>query len=312
LIETSNLSAAERARARGMFQRLGEAEAAIHQMPIDRIHLHEVGALDSIIDIVGIVFAMTWAGADRIVSSPLNVGGGVVQSAHGLFPVPAPATVALLGDAPVYGGDLQHELVTPTGALIVSTYASSFGPIPAMSIERVGYGAGERDDPKRPNVLRVLLGREVDRPAVERVTVVECEIDDMNPQIFGIAMDKLYAAGALEVFYVPVQMKKNRPGTLLTVIAPTDRRAAVAEVIFRETTTIGLRHSEVERECLQREIVTVATRLGDVRFKIARRDGRVMNAVPEFEDCAKLAAANNLSVKEVQAMAVQAYGVSHL
>jgi uncharacterized protein (TIGR00299 family) protein len=311
LIDASNLSAAERMRARAMFQRLGEAEAAIHQMPIDRIHLHEVGALDSIIDIVGIVFAMTWAGADRIVSSPLNVGGGMVRSAHGVFPVPAPATVALLGDAPVYGGDPQHELVTPTGALIVSTYASSFGPIPSMSIERVGYGAGERDHPNTPNVLRVLIGRAADRPGAERVTVVECEIDDMNPQIFGVAMDKLYAAGALEVFYVPVQMKKNRPGTLLTVIAPTERRPAVADVIFRETTTIGLRHYEVERECLQREIVTVATPVGAVRFKIARRDGRVMNALPEFEDCAQLAATNNLSVKEVQAMAIQAYGVSH-
>jgi uncharacterized protein (TIGR00299 family) protein len=308
LIDGSNLPESGRARAKSMFQRLGEAEAAIHQMPIDQIHLHEVGALDSIIDIVGIVFAMTWAGVDRFVSSPLNVGSGTVRSAHGVFPVPAPATIRLLGDAPVYGGDVQHELVTPTGALIVSTYASSFGPIPAMSVERVGYGAGAWDDPNRPNVLRVLIGRDAERSGAERVTVVECEIDDMNPQIFGIVMDRLYAAGALEVFYVPVQMKKNRPGTLLTVIAPIERRAAAVDVIFRETTTIGLRHHDVERECLQRETVTVATPVGSVRFKIARRDGRVMNAVPEFEDCAKLAAANNLSVKEVQAMAIQAYG----
>ncbi len=310
LIDGSNLSEAGRARAKSMFERLGEAEAAIHQMPLDQIHLHEVGAVDSIIDIVGIVFAMTWAGVDRVVSSPLNVGSGTVRSAHGVFPVPAPATVRLLGDAPVYGADVQHELVTPTGALIVSTYASSFGPIPAMSVERVGYGAGAWDDPNRPNVLRVLIGREAGRSGTERVTMVECEIDDMNPQIFGIVMDKLYAAGALDVFYVPVQMKKNRPGTLLTVITPIERRPAVADVIFRETTTIGLRHYDVERECLQRETVAVATPVGSVRFKIARRDGRVMNAVPEFEDCARLAAANDLSVKEVQAMAIQAYGVN--
>jgi uncharacterized protein (TIGR00299 family) protein len=293
-----------------MFQRLGEAEAVIHQLPVDQIHLHEVGALDSIVDVVGIAFAMEWAGVDRVVSSPLNVGGGMVHSAHGLFPVPAPATVRLLGDAPVYGG-VPHELVTPTGALIVSTYASSFGPLPPMAIERTGYGAGERDDPRTPNVLRVLIGRAADRGEAERVTIVECEIDDMNPQIFGVAMDRLYAAGALEVFYVPVQMKKNRPGTLVTVIAPVGRRSEIADVIFRETTTIGLRYFDVDRECLQREIVTVATPLGDVRFKVARRDGRIMNAVPEFDDCARLAAGNGLPVKEVQAMAIQAYGVSH-
>jgi len=311
LIDQSALSASARARARAMFQRLGEAEAAIHQMPIEQVHLHEVGALDSIIDIVGVAFAMEWAGADRTVCSPVNVGGGMVRSAHGLFPVPAPATVSLLGDAPVYSSGLQQELVTPTGALIVSTYADSFGPIPAMSIQRVGYGAGDRDDPHTPNVLRVLIGRAADRPAVERVTVIECEIDDMNPQIFGVAMERLYAAGALEVFYVPVQMKKNRPGTLLSVVASPERRAALADVIFRETTTIGLRHYDVERECLRREIVDVATPLGPIRFKIAWQNGRVMNAVPEFDDCARLAAANNLPVKEVQAIAVRAYGEKH-
>jgi pyridinium-3,5-bisthiocarboxylic acid mononucleotide nickel chelatase len=308
LIDQSALSAAGRARAKAMFQRLGEVEAAIHQMPVEKVHLHEVGALDSIIDIVGAVFALEWFGADRIVCSALNVGGGTVQSAHGLFPVPAPATLKLLGDAPIYSGPVQKELVTPTGALIATTYAASFGPIPAMSVERVGYGAGDRDNPGTPNVLRVLVGRAADRPHAERVVVIECEIDDMNPQIYGVAMDRLYAAGALEVFYVPVQMKKNRPGVLMTVIASPDLRAALSDVIFRETTTIGLRHHEVDRECLQREIVSVETPIGAVRFKLAWRDGRVVNAVPEFEDCARLATMNNLSVKEVQALAVQAYG----
>jgi pyridinium-3,5-bisthiocarboxylic acid mononucleotide nickel chelatase len=311
LIDGSSLSPSGRARAKAMFQRLGEAEAAIHQMPVDQVHLHEVGALDSIIDIAGIAFAMEWVGADRIVCSPLNVGGGMVASAHGVFPVPAPATVSLLGNAPIYSGAVQKELVTPTGALIATTYATAFGPLPPMSIESVGYGAGDRDDPTTPNVLRVLIGREAASPRTERVTVVECEIDDMNPQIFGVAMDRLYAAGALEVFYVAVQMKKNRPGTLLTVIVPPDKRPQIADVIFRETTTIGLRYDEVERECLQREIVSVETPIGAIRFKLARRDGRIVNATPEFDDCAKLAAANNLSVKEVQAMAIQAYGVSH-
>jgi uncharacterized protein (TIGR00299 family) protein len=340
MIDGSALSAEARDRAKAMFQRLGEAEAAIHQMPVEKVHLHEVGALDSIIDIVGTVFAMEWAGADRIVCSPLNVGGGMVKAAHGVFPVPAPATVKLLGGAPVYSGAVQKELVTPTGALIATTYASSFGPIPAMSVERVGYGAGDRDDPVTPNVLRVLIGEETaglkacttpaerttpaecttpaevvqafrpadtGRPAGDRVTVIECEIDDMNPQIYGVVMDRLYAAGALEVFYVPVQMKKNRPGTLLTVVAAPDLRARMTDVIFGETTTIGLRHYEVERECLDRAMVAVETPLGTVRFKVASRDGRVLNATPEFDDCAKLATAHNLPVKEVQAIASKAY-----
>ena len=330
LIDRSSLSRTARDRAKAMFQRLAAAEAAVHQMPVEQVHLHEVGALDSIIDIVGIVFAMEWAAADRVVVSPLNVGGGMVHSAHGHFPVPAPATVRLLGDAPIYSGAVQKELVTPTGALIATTFASSFGPVPAMRIERVGYGAGDRDEPSTPNVLRVLIGEETEadlkgcataasdtataaavaqafRPADDHVVVIECEIDDMNPQIFGVVMDRLYAAGAVEVFYVAVQMKKNRPGTLLTVIAPRDKRSALTDIVFAETTTIGVRYSEVARECLAREIVTVETPLGPVRFKVASRDGRVLNAQPEFEDCAALAVKHNRSVKDVQAIAVRAF-----
>jgi pyridinium-3,5-bisthiocarboxylic acid mononucleotide nickel chelatase len=308
LIDRSALSSAGRERAKALFHRLGEAEAEVHQTPIERVHLHEVGALDSIIDIVGAVFALEWAGADRIVCSPLNVGGGTVESAHGLFPVPAPATLKLLGDTPVYSGAVQKELVTPTGALIATSYASSFGSIPPLTIERVGYGAGTRDNPQTPNVLRVLFGRAAEASTADRVVVIECEIDDMNPQLFGSAMDRLYAAGALEVFYVPVQMKKNRPGTLLTVVAPPALRPALADIIFRETTTIGLRHHELEREVLQREIIRVDTAVGAVRFKLAWRDGRVVNAVPEFEDCQAIARARNLSVKDVQAIALHAYG----
>jgi pyridinium-3,5-bisthiocarboxylic acid mononucleotide nickel chelatase len=307
LIDKSALSAAGRDRAKALFRRLAEAEAAIHDMPVEKVHLHEVGALDSIIDIVGAVFGLEWLGADQIVSSPLNVGGGMVQSAHGRFPVPAPATVKLLGSAPVYSGAVQKELVTPTGALLVSSYASSYGPIPAMTIEQVGYGAGDHDFPSTPNVLRILVGRPSASAAGDRVVVIECEIDDMNPQLFGVAMDRLYAAGALEVFYVPVQMKKNRPGTLLTVIGTPDCRGALSDIIFKETTTIGLRYSEVDRECLRREIVPVETPVGSVRFKLAWRDGRLVNAVPEFDDCARLAAERQLPVKDVQAIAVKAF-----
>jgi pyridinium-3,5-bisthiocarboxylic acid mononucleotide nickel chelatase len=323
LIDKSALSAPGRDRAKALFQRLAEVEAAIHDMPVEKVHLHEVGALDSIIDIVGAVFGLEWLGADQIVSSPLNVGGGMVQSAHGRFPVPAPATVKLLGSAPVYSGGAQQELVTPTGALLVSAYASSYGPIPAMTIEHVGYGAGDHDFPSTPNVLRILVGRpataicvpsvvasgfnRTDATAGDRVIVIECEIDDMNPQLFGVAMDRLYAAGALEVFYVPVQMKKNRPGTLLTVIGTPDRRGALSDIIFKETTTIGIRYSEVDRECLRREIVPVETPIGCIRFKLAWRDGRLVNAVPEFDDCARLAAERQLPVKDVQTIALKAF-----
>jgi pyridinium-3,5-bisthiocarboxylic acid mononucleotide nickel chelatase len=307
LIEQSRLSPGARHRARQLFERLAEAEAAIHQMPVERVHLHEVGALDSIIDIVGAVFAIEWFAADRVVVSPMNVGGGMVRSAHGVFPVPAPATLRLLGDAPIYSSGLQAELLTPTGALLLSGHASAYGPVPAMRVERVGYGAGEREFAETPNVLRVLVGRAADQPATERIVVLACEIDDMNPQIFGVLMDRLYDAGALEVFYAPVQMKKNRPGTLVTIIAAPERREALATLVFRETTTIGIRYQEMHRQRLEREIVVVETPLGPVRFKVARDREAVTNASPEFDDCARLAAERQLAVKDVQAIAVKAW-----
>lgn len=307
LIERSALSPGAQARAKELFLRLGEAEAAIHQMPIEKIHLHEVGALDSVIDIVGAVFALEWFAADRVVSSPLNVGGGTVKSAHGLFPVPAPATVRLLTGVPVYSSGVQSELVTPTGALLISAYASSFGPTPAMTVSKVGYGAGDRDLPNTPNVLRVLVGESSEQPAAERIVVLECEIDDMNPQIFGSVMDRLYAAGALEVYFSSVQMKKNRPGTLLTILALPETREILAAIVFRETTTIGVRYHDVMRERLEREILAVETALGAVRFKIARLGGKVVNASPEFDDCVRLATERGMAVKDVQAVAMKGY-----
>lgn len=312
-INRSSLSEAGKARAIGMFKRLGEAEAAIHGVSIDTIHLHEVGALDSIIDIVGAVFAIEWFKADRIVVSPINVGGGMVRTEHGVFPVPAPATVSLLRNAPVYSSGIQSELLTPTGALILTEFASAYGPIPPMTIDKAGYGAGDRELKETPNVVRVLVG-EAETPKTQdsglkthRVSVLECEIDDMNPQIFGVLMEKLYAAGALEVFYSPVQMKKNRPGTLMTVVARPDQRAVMTDIVFRESTTIGVRHQELSRECLDREMVTIATPIGAVRFKVARRDGRVLNAQPEFDDLAKLSAEHGIPVKEIQALALKAW-----
>jgi len=311
-IRRSALSAAGQTRAIGMFRRLGEAEAAIHGMSIDQVHLHEVGALDSIIDIVGTVFALEWFNADRIVVSPLNVGGGMVRSAHGVFPVPAPATVALLKDAPVYSSGIQSELLTPTGALILTEYASAYGPVPAMRVARVGYGAGDRDLVETPNVVRVLVGESADAASTApasamRVVTLECEIDDMNPQIYGVLMDRLYAGGALEVFYVSVQMKKNRPGTLMTIVARPEDRERLTDIVFRESTTIGVRYQEMQRDCLDREMVAVTTALGSVRFKVARRHGRVLNAQPEFDDLAKLAAEKSIPIKEIQALAQKAW-----
>jgi hypothetical protein len=307
LIGQSSLAPRGRDRAIELFRRLAETEAAIHQMPVEQVHLHEVGALDSIIDIVGAVFGLEWFGADLIVASPLNVGGGMVQSAHGIFPVPAPATLRLLDGVPIYSSGIQMETVTPTGALIVAGYASRFGPVPLMRVDRVGYGAGDRDAAGTPNVLRIIVGHDEAGAETQRAVVLECEIDDMNPQIFGVLLERLYAAGALEVFYTAVQMKKNRPGTLLTIVAAPELRDALSAIVFRETTTIGLRYQEVMRACLAREMIVVETSVGPVRFKIARRGTEVLNASPEFEDCVRLAAARSLPVKHVQGLAVQAY-----
>ncbi len=307
LIGGSALPAASRERAVALFRRLAEAEAEIHQMPIERIHLHEVGALDSIIDIVGGVFALEWFGADRIVSSPLNLGSGMVRCAHGTFPVPAPATARLVERVPVYQDGPAVELTTPTGALLVTGFAEEYGPLPSMRILRTGYGAGHRDFPDRPNVLRVFVGEADAQPGIERVTLLEFEIDDMNPQLFGVLMESLLHAGAHDVYYTPVQMKKNRPGTLVTVVAPPDRRAGLAEIVFRETTTLGVRYHDVTRECLARDIVPVHTPWGPVPVKVARLGRVVVNAAPEFDACVRLARTHGLAVKEVQAAALKAW-----
>jgi len=230
-----------------------------------------------------------------------------VNSAHGVFPVPAPATVKLLDGVPVYSSGAIGELVTPTGALLLSSYATSFGPMPAMTIERVGYGAGDRDPASTPNVLRAMVGHGEGRPSTEQIVVLECEIDDMNPQIFGSVMDQLYAAGALEVYFASVQMKKNRPGTLLTILAKPEQRQQLLTIVFRETTTIGVRYHDVTRERLDREMISVETPLGPVRFKVARFGGSVVNAAPEFDDCQRLAAERGIPIKDVQAIASKAY-----
>jgi uncharacterized protein (TIGR00299 family) protein len=307
LIEGSALSRTGKDRAAGLFNRLAEAEAAVHDTTIDQVHLHEVGALDSIIDIVGTVHALEHLAVDRIEASPLNVGGGTVRSAHGVYPVPAPATLRLLRDTPVYAGPQQVELVTPTGALLVTDYASAFGPLPAMRVNRIGYGAGARDFAGTPNVTRVVLGEADGAPGGEGVVVIEAEVDDMNPQFFGGLIESLLADGALDAFYTPIYMKKGRPGTLITVIAPPAARETLSAALFRGTTTIGVRYRDAAREVLARETVVVPTPAGEIRVKVARRDGQVANVAPEFDDCARAAAATGRPVKEIHALAVSAF-----
>jgi uncharacterized protein (TIGR00299 family) protein len=305
LIEASGLSAAVKDRALHLFHRLAEAEASVHGTTPEEVHFHEVGAVDSIVDIVGSVWGLHWLGVDRFVSSPLNIGGGVVKMSHGTYPVPAPATARLLEGAPVYGeGTLER--VTPTGALLVTGHASSYGPLPAMRLLKSGHGAGTRDTKDRPNVLRIMVGEDA-AGAGDRVLVLEAEVDDISPQLLGALLERLFEQGVRDAYFTPVQMKKSRPGVLITVIAGLDQQAAVEELLFRETTTLGVRRHECSRTTLERESVTVSTAYGPIAVKLGRRGDLVLNAQPEFEECRRAAQAAGVPVKEVLAAAAAAY-----
>jgi pyridinium-3,5-bisthiocarboxylic acid mononucleotide nickel chelatase len=310
IISSSNLSELVKQRAQAIFQRIGEAEAKIHNVPIETVHFHEVGAIDSIVDIVGACVAFDALKIERIISSPLHVGSGTFQCAHGTYPVPGPATAELLKGVPIYSKDVEGELVTPTGAAIISTLAEGYGPMPMMKIDSIGYGAGTRDYPKFPNALRAIIGEleeDADRtPGV--VTIIEANIDDLNAQVFGYLMEKALSAGALDIFYTPVQMKKNRPGVLLTLLCNPPDRERMCDLIFRETTTLGVRYRNEQREILTREFVTVETEYGPIRVKVSRaRDGRVMNASPEFEDCRVAAEKSGVGLRDAQMAALQTY-----
>ena len=308
LLDRSGLEASVKERAAGLFQRLAEAEATVHGTTAEEVHFHEVGAMDSIVDIVGGVIGFAWLRADRIVASPMNVGAGTVEMEHGRFSVPPPATALLVKGSPVYG-DGEGELLTPTGALLVTGHASSYGTLPAMSLEATGYGAGTRDTPGRPNVLRLVVGEGQERSvsANGSVLVLETEIDDMSPQLYGPLVDKLLATGALDVYLTPVQMKKGRPGTLVTVLAAPGEREVLEGVLFRETTTLGIRRQLWDRTELEREVVSVITAYGDVSIKVGRLAGRVVNVQPEFGDCERLSAASGVPIKEIWAAALAGY-----
>ncbi len=311
LFAASALEPPVRAASLAVFERIVREEARIHRIPASKVHLHEVGAVDAILDVVGTVLLLREVlGDGRMVCSPLNVGSGSVEMEHGRLPVPAPATAALLKGVPIYSAGPPFEMVTPTGAALVSTLSSSFGPPPAMIVERLGYGAGTREIDGHPNVVRAMLGRPW--PAASRsageVAVLECTIDDMNPQGYGYLMERLTGCGALEVFYLPAQMKKNRPGVLVTVVCAPDRVSDLARVVFEETTTIGLRHRTCGRIELARAEHTVPTSYGKVRLKVSSLDGRIMQVQPEYEDCRRLASRRKVPLKLVQTAALAAWG----
>jgi len=319
IIGKATISDPAKATAIRIFESLGEAEAEIHQTSIEQIHFHEVGAVDAMADIVCAAVGAESLNVDEWFCSPLNVGGGAVQCAHGTLPVPAPATLKLLKDAPVYSSGPQVELVTPTGAAIVKTLSTRFSSFPAMTIEKAGYGAGSREFPDHPNLLRLTIGEAGTKGEAEtknetrtttcheKITVLEANLDDLSPQVLAYAMERLLAQGALDVFSVPVQMKKGRPGALLTVLAKQQDANRLAKTIFAETTTLGVRSREEERQTLSRRWQTVNTAWGPVRIKIANMNGSVSTYAPEYEDCRTLAETHSVPLKEVIQQAVQAY-----
>jgi uncharacterized protein (TIGR00299 family) protein len=297
-----------------MFDRLAAVEAALHGVPLAEVAFHEVGALDSIVDIVGVAAALSWLSPRRIVSRRVALGSGTVRTAHGLLPVPAPATLALLCDAPVEAGGASCELTTPTGAVILAANVSAYGPLPPLQVLGVGHGAGTRELADRPNLLRIIAGYEepVGAAASEEggdCLVLETNLDDMNPQIFGPLTDKLLATGARDVWLTPVQMKKGRPGTVLSVLCDPGRRAELTAIILRESTSLGVRSYAVQRTMLRREHITVRTEYGDLPIKLGRdpKTGQVWNATPEFTPCTTAAEAAGVPVKQVLAAALAAY-----
>lgn len=299
-------------RAQRIFQRLGEAEAQAHGLSIQDVHFHEVGAVDAIVDIVSACLGFHWLGIERFISSPLNVGRGMVGCSHGRMPVPVAATAELLKGARIYSTEVEAELVTPTGAAIISTVCQEYGPLPEMRLDRIGYGAGTKEFPQWPNLIRLMLGQmdAVASPGsalTEKITVIQANIDDMSPEVFGYLMEKALAAGAVEIFYTPAQMKKDRPATQLTVLCPKEDRERLIELIFRETTTIGLRYHEVERRVLRRRLVEVQTMYGTIGIKVSYLGDQIVNFAPEYAHCKAAAERYKVPLREVMGMAMAAF-----
>jgi len=313
LIDSSGLSQRVKETAKNVFDRLAQAEARIHNTTKDDVYLHEVSAVDSIVDIVGSAIGIKLLGIEEIFSSPLSLGGGgFVKCAHGILPVPVPATLELLKNIPVRQTSIKKELVTPTGAAIISTLAKGFGSMPEMTIEQIGYGAGGRDLAEQPNMLRIVIGEKkntagADLNSSDEITVLETNIDDMSPETYGYVMEKLFQEGALDVFFTPIFMKKNRPAIKLTVLTHSQNKEKICNCIISETTTFGVRFYETERKKLSREFVTVDTQYGEVRMKLGKLDDEVIKAMCEYEDCKRLAEENGVTIKSVYQAAEESY-----
>jgi uncharacterized protein (TIGR00299 family) protein len=312
LIDRSQLDDGLKRHGREIFVRLAEAEARVHDLNIEVVHLHEVGAVDTLVDVFGTLIGMKALGIEEVRCSPLNLGSGLVQCSHGWLPIPAPITAELLRGVPAYTGEAKGELTTPTGAAIATGIAAGFGDMPLMRIEGVGYGAGKME-PEVPNLLRILVGERVGTAsalATETVTVIETNIDDMNPQFYDHIMEGLLQAGALDVFLTPVQMKKNRPGVLLSAIGRSENTQSIIDVMVRESTTLGVRISETLRVSLPRSTGLVDTRFGQIRIKVARRDDGSSTMTPEYDDCKKAAREHNVSLGTVYSEVQKAWGES--
>lgn len=310
LISSARIDSDSRRIALRAFHLLGEAEAKIHNIPVEQIHLHEVGAIDAIVDIVCAAVGSVSLGVERWVCSPINVGGGTVKCAHGIFPVPAPATAELLKGARVYSTGVQAELVTPTGAAILRALGAEFVDMPEMTIELTGYGAGTRDLPGMANVLRITIGEAVQKeigPGPEVVTVIETAVDDLTPELVGYVMEQALAAGALDMMVTPVMMKKNRPGHLLTVLCKRQEAQMLCNLLLRETTTLGVRLREERRQSLQRKFATVRTSWGEVRIKLAYLNSVLTNIAPEYDDCRRIAEHHQIPLKIVMQEAARLY-----
>ena len=310
ILQKSQLPPQVRERAAAIFTRLGDAEARVHDVPLEKIHFHEVGAVDAMVDVVGACIGFHSLGIEKFACSALNVGGGTAKMAHGILPVPAPATANLLQGIPTYSSGVQKELVTPTGAAIVATLCDSFGPQPPMTVNAIGYGAGTADLEGQPNVVRILVGEAMEKTVPgfdEEIAVIEANLDDMNPQIYGYCLERALSAGALDVYTTPVQMKKNRPGTLLTVLCKPQDTHTLMSLIFAETTTFGARTYGAQRRTLPREHVSVSTSFGNVRIKISRVNGRIRHVAPEYDDCRKLAVEKNVPLQQVISEALRRF-----
>jgi len=298
IIDRSTLEPGIKEKSEEIFRRIASAEGEIHRRPMEDIHFHEIGGLDSVVDIVGAVWGVRRMGIDRIYVSRVNVGTGFVKCEHGTLPVPAPAALSLMKGVPIYSSGVEKELLTPTGAVLLSTLGSEFGNLPPMKVEQVGYGAGRSELP-HPNLLRVMIGTLEAAAGMERVMVIETNIDDMNPQFYDYVMEKLLALGVMDVFVTPILMKKNRPATLLTVICQVERLPSVTHFLLKETTTLGMRWHEEERVRADREILVVQTKHGAIRFKLARWEGSPINLSPEYEDCKRLATRKGVPLKDI-------------